>query len=182
MKPKILLVSGYARSGKDTFCKILSEMNNNFVIYAFAYELKRKIQPIIYEMGIDVFNPTNEQKKIIRNIMISYGCAWREIDINHWVKIVNDQIDDRAKCLIPIISDNRFISETEFFFNKYGRQNVILVEISRENMPTPPEEELKNQKLVSEIANEKIDWPTVEDGDLTKLRPIVEQFYQKYFN
>jgi hypothetical protein len=178
-KYNVVLVSGTARAGKDTFFDLLSQLNANFIGYSFAFELKEDLKPIVAPMGIDIHNPTDKQKKIIRNLMISYGCAWREIDINHWVKKVDKHIDKLEDYWIPVIRDNRFISETEYFINKYGRENILIVEISRNGAPPPPAEELINQPKITAIADVIINWDT--DPSLISLKPKVQYFYDKYF-
>ena len=182
-KPKICLLSGYARTGKDTFFDLLQQVakednNDIFSGFSFAHELKKDLAPLVEEMGIDIFNPTDEQKKIIRNLMIAYGCAWREIDINHWVKKVDAKIDTLIEGTIPVIRDTRFISEVQYFLNKYGRQNILLVEIVRNGAPTPPDEELKNQPVISKNADVVINWET--DPSLLSLKPKVKYFYNKF--
>lgn len=188
-KTKIILVSGYLRRGKDTFTNLLKDIllvnGQNNKSYSFAGELKSDLAPIIRRMGIDVFNPTDFQKKIIRPIMIAYGCAWREIDIDHWVKMVDSHISTASQVkgglpVVHIISDTRFISEAHYFINKYGRENVILVEVQRENGPTPPNEELENQPKLTAIADHIINWPTVGDDNIQELRNYVVDFYKKY--
>ena len=182
-KPKILLLSGYARTGKDTFFDLLQQVaiednNNIFSGFSFAYELKKDLAPLVEEMGINIFNPTDEQKKIIRNLMIAYGCAWREIDINHWVKKVDAKIDTLTEGSIAVIRDTRFISEVQYYFDKYGRENVLLVEIIRNGAPQPPEEELKNQPELSKNADVVLQWET--DPSLESLKPKVRYFYEQF--
>lgn len=181
MKYKIILVSGYARAGKDTFAALLDSINpGKFIPYSFAAALKNDLQPLFWKMGIDIFAPTEEQKKLARPVMISYGCAWRELDINHWVKVVDEQIDRDLKILnfTPIITDNRFISETNYFINKYGRENVLVVEIARNGAPQPPKEELENQPKISGICDFRLEWDT--EPALIKAKELVREFYNKY--
>lgn len=181
-KYKVVLVSGTIRSGKDTFFTLLSELNPNFIGYSFAFELKEDLKPLVAQMGIDIHNPTDEQKKVIRNLMIVYGCTWREIDINHWVKKVDWLIDNLAKqsnLWMPVVRDCRFVSEAEYFIEKYGRENILIVEIRRFGAPTPPAEELINQPKITEIADVILEWET--DPSFESLRPKVKYFYDKFF-
>ena len=178
-KYNAVLLSGFARSGKDTFFELLSEINPNFVGFSFAYELKNDLFNLVSPMGINIHHPTDEQKRIIRNLMISYGCAWREINLNHWVEKVDKQIEQLPDNCIPVIRDNRFINESEYFINKYGRDKVLIVEIVRPDGPTPPKEELENQPKITAIADCRIVWDT--DPTFETLREYVGDFYRKYF-
>lgn len=183
-KPKVICISGTMRSGKDTFFELLYNVGQqantkiNFFGLSFATELKNDLVPIIAPMGIDVVSPTNEQKEIIRPIMIAYGCAWRAIDPQHWVKKVDSIIDKLKFETIPVIRDVRFISEAHYYFEKYGRENVCLIEIIRHGAPTPPAEELKNQPFLSKEADVVIQWET--DPTLETLKPKVQEFFNQY--
>jgi hypothetical protein len=180
MKYKIILVSGFAKAGKTTFTNLLLELNNCVMPLSFAYELKQNLKPLVWDMGIDIFRPTNRQKDIIRNLMIAYGCAWREINPNHWVELLDEKINKLPAHLIPVIDDARFLNEAEHFINKYGRENVLIVEIVRNGAPPPPKEELENQPKISAIADFKLVWET--EPSLIQARELVRDFYNKYLN
>ena len=195
MNNKVIGVCGFAKNGKDSFYKLLSKRNpNKFERLAFADELKRDLFDLIRDQfGFDVMNPTPEQKEIIRGIMIGYGCAWRKVDILHWTKIIAKDIDRILKNnnevglfndklgpeIIPAVTDFRFFSEGEYFKNKYGN-DFILVKVSREGAPIPPDEELKNQPELDKLVDFFVEWPSVGENNIDQLMPYVNDFCAKY--
>jgi hypothetical protein len=72
------------------------------------------------------------------------------------------------------------LNEAEHFINKYGRENVLIVEIVRNGAPPPPKEELENQPKISAIADFKLVWET--EPSLIQARELVRDFYNKYLN
>jgi hypothetical protein len=175
----IIGITGYAKVGKDTFYKLLSESyTNNFMRFGFADELKRDLFELVRDQfGWDIFDLKGEQKEVIRPIMIAYGCAWRKVDGLHWVKIIDEKLKHYNKNFIPVITDVRFENESKFFRDKYGK-DFILIKINREGAPIPPDEELKNQPLVDNYVDITLNWHTVGD-EISLLKPQVEIIYNK---
>lgn len=111
--------------------------------------------------GKRVKDLTASEKKIFRPVLIAVGCAWREIDPLHWVKMVDKKIQWDYSVweivdsdFIPCVLDTRFLNEHQYFVEKYGTDQVSLVEVVRtDSTSTPPEEELRNQPFLSARAN-----------------------------
>ena len=178
---KILGLTAAKTVGKDTFFKILKE-NSKYGIferYAFADKLKLDLEPLCLNMfGISSSQLNSVQKEIIRPLYISYGCAWREIDILHWTKIVDNQIE---ACLIdinstPVITDFRFESEADYFKQKYG-DKFILVGLERAGVE-PTDEEKKHIEGMRQRCNIIYNWQY--DPTLEIPRKIVKQFCKTY--
>ena len=175
----ILGIHAPKETGKDTFYKFLKEIQPNYYRFAFADALKRDLAPLISEkFGIDVFNPTKEQKTIIRDILIAYGCAWRAVDINHWVKVVdeliiscNEGIPESHQC----ITDVRFPSEAEFFKEKYGSDFFLLNLEPQSSRVEPTDEEKKHIETMRNLADLSIKWPDVDNLD--DLKPLILETY-----
>lgn len=149
----ILGLTAFARTGKDTLASAIIDKYPDwgFQRYAFADNLKKHLAEFIKtRFGYDVFNLTDEQKKIVRPLLIAYGCAQREVDKDYWVKQVDQQIENGKSNII--ITDFRFPSEAEYFCKKYGSK-FSLIELSREGIPTPPNEEQINQPLMRRFVN-----------------------------
>lgn len=180
---KILQITGHATAGKDTLFNALDTLRPGlFRRYAFADELKRELDPICAGMfnRKHVKDLTASEKKIFRPVLISVGCAWREIDPLHWVKMVDKKIEwDRGMLnndFIPVVNDTRFSNEHQYFVEKYGADQVSLIEVVRtDSTSTPPEEELKNQPFLSERANYRVEWPTLLPAEMDKINSYAEK-------
>ena len=113
-------ISGFARSGKDTFGEALQKILANYGIkaktYALAHQLKIDIASFAKnEFGIDPFTKDNEDKKIIRPLLVGYGEAWRIANPDHWLEILDSNFEPRT---LPIITDIRYENEADYNF--YG--------------------------------------------------------------
>lgn len=182
-KLTIVGITGFARSGKDTFFSLLSKRNSRYKRYAFADKLKQDLRLFLMEQcHIDINTIPNEKKHLVRPMMIAYGCLQRDLgDGLHWVREMEKQMlsDIRFADMlspsapIPVITDIRFPNEAKYLKEKY---NLILVEVNREGAPTPPDEELKNQPLVREYVDHFINWPTVGDDKIMELQSYVDDF------
>ncbi len=154
----IIGISGNRCVGKDTFFKMLFTLDQRFKRYAFADALKHDLAPLFKtQFDIDIFNVEPKEKETIRPIMISYGVAWRNIDINHWVKKVYENIQKECENKIPVITDLRYKNELEFLREKYGNK-LIHINITRKDSICPTEEELNNLKHISDKADLQIEW------------------------
>lgn len=90
----IIGLAGFKRTGKDTFA---SYFPSNFTRMAFAEPLKQAAA-IIYDVPITVFedelkDATNEKWGIThRDMLINVGQKMREIDPDHWVRLMKMRI------------------------------------------------------------------------------------------
>ncbi len=190
---KLIGITGHALSGKDTFFNLLHKTDDRFVRFALADELKEDLADLVSkQFGWDIFNLTSAQKEVVRPIMITYGQAWRKVDPLHWVKIVEKKIDKLFRenneiglfdknlypHRIPVCTDIRFVNEFLCFKKKYGEQ-FLLVKVSRDGAPEPPEEEKKNQPCVDVYVDHFISWPTV-GKELDKLDAYIQNFLVKF--
>jgi hypothetical protein len=180
---KILGLTAYARTGKDSLANILIHEYPMLDIrrFAFADNLKTHLAEFVkLRFGYDVFNLTDEQKKIVRPLLIAYGCAQRAIDKDYWVKQVDEQIVGYGGNVV--IPDFRFPSEAEYFIKKYG-DSFALIELEREGIPVPPDEELYNQPLmrsyVSKTFNIKTSSSCITNQYLFVVRDICDNFLTK---
>lgn len=185
---KIILVTGTRRVGKDTFVELLRDSSLAPFLpirYAFADELKIECESLswfLFEKSIS--DLSHAEKEIFRPILIAVGMAAREIDPLFWVKKVEAKIDYVIRLtignpeifLLPILADNRFSNETKYFVDKYGKENVCVVGISREDNPEPTEEEKQHNPGLQSYINYRIHWPAVGDSERSKLTPYIEDF------
>lgn len=128
--PKVILISGYAGSGKDTFVNFcLNTFHatdiNNVKKYAFAKPIK--------DIAIKYFGWDGKKDKKGRQLLIDIGQAGRKYNPDIWVdKTIKEIENDNPE--IAIISDWRFKNEFEKMVKKFGRENVITIRVKRDGI------------------------------------------------
>lgn len=156
-----IIVSGVRRSGKDTLITLLHGLDSRFERFSFADRLKEDLISLLGDQfNIDPFNCSEEQKELVRPILIAYGCAWREVNKNHWVELVIERAQFRQRVMsdmIVAVSDGRFTNEIKAFRDFYGK-NLFHIDVSRTDGPPPTEEEERNFRQVQEMADYKLVW------------------------
>jgi len=116
----LIVISGKARAGKDTFADILKNtFDEKYVTLAYAGELKRKCMED-FDMSYDQFSDErytkfSDSENIVywtpREIMQFIGTnCYRAIDNNFWVKSLFKYID-KNNLKNVIITDARFPNE-----------------------------------------------------------------------
>lgn len=105
-------ISGFKRSGKNTFADVLRQVAHErglaFVAVAFADPLRRAAAAAY---GVDVSNFTDDAKKdtlceawgiTYRQMLINLGEAMWSVDADHWVKALKQQVlQDRLLVSAP---------------------------------------------------------------------------------
>ena len=170
-------ISGYARSGKDTFgeclVKKLSEYGINAKVYALATQLKYDIDFLTKsDFGISAFTKDDGEKYIIRPILVGYGESWRRANPDHWIKILDSNFEPRT---LPIITDIRYENEADWILEKKGFLLNLNRQISENEFvkPANKEEEL-NAPIVASKASFNLTWNTISDTKV--IEEIVESF------
>ena len=136
---KMIALSGVARSGKDTFCKLLIEILSERGIkarrYSFADELKNDLNSFFKDrMGVSIWSCSPDEKELLRPMLVEYGKYWRiKSNGTHWTskvlkKIQSDTAEER---ILPIITDVRY-SVYEFDEADWVKKNNgVLIHIER---------------------------------------------------
>jgi hypothetical protein len=170
-------ISGYARSGKDTFGEALQRILKEYGIkaktYALATQLKHDITFLTEgDFNISAFTKDDQEKKIIRPLLVGYGEAWRRADPEHWLSIVDSNLEPKT---LPIITDIRYENEADYILENQG----FLLNLKR-NLPNgeligPANiEEEKNSPFVEAKSSFHFVWQTVEDQKT--IDDLVESF------
>lgn len=189
-KRKILGITGYAQSGKDTLFALLDrKFPHQFERFAFADQLKMDIGPFLKEKtGLDIYQLNVKEKNLIRPLLVAYGCLQRNLskDGLYWVEKLEDNLNRNLYwCntnIIPIITDVRFPNEAIFFKNReiYDFRLIKVVKtIDGFPIAAPNDEEFRNQPLVDPYVDLTITWPHV-DGQIEKLEKYIKDI--KLFN
>lgn len=165
----IIGISGAARSGKDLLFNLLS--NNSIKSYkliklAFADELKMDLKNILKEkFKIDVFNPSPEEKEIIRPLLVSYGTHLaRKIDENFWIKKIDEKINsiEKNEKTLIFITDVRYPNEQNYIKTKFNKS--LNIHLTRDGIDPANEEELSNNELLKSNSDIKIKWSNYKDN------------------
>ena len=171
-------ISGYARTGKDTFGETLVRILNKYGIRAKTYALANQLKIDISgftdsEFGIDSFTKDDKEKQIIRPLLVGYGEAWRKANPNHWIQTVDSNIEYGE---LPIITDIRYENEADWILKK---SNSFLLNLNRtkedgSNVGPANKEEEKNGPLVAAKASFLFSWNTTNDKK--EIEEMVESF------
>jgi hypothetical protein len=184
-------ITGVARSGKDTLYSLiekkLKELNIQTKRYALADNLKYDLRDfIIQKFNIDIYTANFEEKELIRPIMVAYGKSKRmQTQGRYWIELLNSKINE--KDFLPVITDIRYqeYDKDEYFWLKKEKQG-IMIHVSRVKngkiiLPAN-EEEAKNDKVLSELADYKIIWCTENNMDMlyNLYEKNIEEIYETY--
>ena len=179
MNEIVIGIHSTRQCGKDTLFRHLNALDARFQRFAFADELKRDLHPFILKhFGFDIWTCTAAQKELVRPLLIAYGCAQREVDIDHWAKKVVEQINIEGlkRDIIPVVTDVRFESEYHLLRKAFGKA-FILVDLTRIDSPEPTEEEKKHYLTVAGLADYLVHWGhDTEEQQLSHARNLLERF------
>ena len=164
---KIIGISGAARSGKDTFADCLidvfSSMNINAHKMSFANQLKFEVRDFLQKtIGIDSFTQDDEEKKIIRPFLVTWGSeVRRKQNPNVWIDHVEAQLDESK---VNIITDVRFENEMEWLKQKGGYSVFINRYLEDGSVVNPANDtEAENNKILVDFCDFHLSWSTVEN-------------------
>lgn len=171
---------------------------------AFADNLKREVQIMLRDNGfkIDINNISAEEKERIRPLFVFWGNQRRREseDGLYWIDIVdkkinficNDMNTDPDK-FIFFISDIRYMNEAKWIKETWKGEFIHLKRYSIKELvfrehdvyekkptrvydPAPNEEELKQDPIIQEMADQKIEWENKKK--LTLAEAIEDPYLQ----
>lgn len=178
----IILVSGFARSGKDTLANAihrqLMRQKRHPHIIKFADALKGTVQGALEALdlnGLDMFSEAGADKIRIRPTLVAFGELCRSIDKDVFARITLEDISELLKGAeypqFIIISDCRYSNEDKLvhrFAQQHGGIEVVRIHIQRHNNKAAnPEEAESIKRLNEECINYRI--AMFEDGDIEAI-------------
>jgi hypothetical protein len=167
MRPKIILITGVARAGKDTFAAylmdFLSVKSNNVELFKFANILKDRGNEALSSMGVYVKDKNdfrNEAfKEINRNCIVELAKTLRRVDKDIFARHLNADINcffefcpTLEQGAFAIVSDWRYLNEYEFLL-KYQNADIVTIQINRPGYAPANEEE---QESLNELFGKSI--------------------------
>jgi hypothetical protein len=164
----IIGISGYARSGKDTFAisleKILKKNQIKSERIAFANILKKDVDDFLKQkFNISAFTKDDSEKLLIRPVLVGYGEARRNQNPDYWI----DQIKNYCNNKLIIITDVRYENEAKWILENKGFI-LNLSRLKKDGFPIEAanEQELSSLEKVKQISNFNLTWHTLEEEKL----------------
>ena len=119
---------------------------------------------------IDLSKCSNEEKELIRPLMVAYGkCRRSQTEGKYWTSLLSEKIKEfDNEDIIPIITDVRYIEYKEDEYTWIKNYNGILIHISRKldsgNLVPPANiEEKSNDNKLKAVADFSVCWETCQD-------------------
>lgn len=176
----IIGISGVARSGKDTFFKILKRSLSieygECKRFAFADEIKKELNDItLKNFNIDCFNLSDSNKEIVRPLMVAYGTNLaRAINSNHWINRIESSVTKHYKSGgVAVITDVRYPNEQSFI--KKNFKHSFNIHINRFGFNPANKEEEINTPILKHGCDYEISWKTFDSSD-SEGEPFVQGF------
>ena len=164
----IIGLSGYAKSGKDTFFNLLREGlagKTETKRLAFADKLKDDLGDTLSNLGVNLSDCSPREKELVRPLLVSYGMVARAIDEDYWIRKIQNEADDLyAQGFIVVITDVRYVNEAEWIKDSF--KNSIIVDIERSGVDPANLEELNNHPKIKHMSEYNIKWNTFGNENL----------------
>lgn len=168
---KLIGITGYARSGKDTIFQrskvFLEKEGIKCSRIAFADALKEELDDLLLKnLNISAFTEKDEEKELIRPLLVTYGTELRrKLNPNCWIERVQDRIKDLLdEGEYVFITDVRF--ENEAHWIKYNGGFILHVE-RLGIKPANHEEHTQNVRM-RKYRDFRIGWETYGQDNLDK--------------
>jgi hypothetical protein len=174
-KSRIVGISGYARSGKDTAFLAIKDIleEKNIERIAFADALKLECLDFLRKnTGISTFTSVDSEKEIIRPFLVAYGTnVRRKLDPRCWIKVIDEKIKSKQKTDLFVITDTRYQNEAEWIKENGG----ILINIEREGIDAANQEEREQGPILKSMSDVSIKMPTFRENYKEKCKSIIKE-------
>lgn len=127
----VILVSGYAQAGKDTYGQAIIESlppGHNPGVFKFATALREALRASLASLGIevDVYTEDPVKKAALRPLMVEFGKYARSVDPGVFVKATIRSVESylATGAKTAIVTDTRYINEYEAF-KRWGDANGV---------------------------------------------------------
>lgn len=202
MQPLVISVSGLARSGKSTFCDLVSkELTSRFKLkccqLSFATPIRVDTQDFLARCGFDVWSSVNKER--FRPVLIWYASLKRkQTNGRYFIEKLKQDLEIKSaggQYNIFLISDLRFAEyspndEIDYCLDVGPVVHISKYQLVPYNMigdcvdysdlirqfDIPPNEfEAKNDPLIKEKSNYRIEWED-QDRRTENLKHYITEF------
>lgn len=170
LRPNLIGVSGFARSGKDTACKIFQtklkeRLGIDLDIVSFAKQIKQDCDQLLTtNLSISAFTEVPSEKELIRPLLVEYAELMKQkFGDTVWL---DKAFQNGSRGIIP---DVRFPIEADTIKKLGG----IVVYIDKVGVLPANKLEEKNDKAMRDRADHIIRWPHY--GDLSMCEKDVDE-------
>jgi hypothetical protein len=182
-KPKTIIgICGNARCGKDTMALLIQEALADIGVKSkkinLADSLKDELREFVDKtLGIDIFTDDEDEKKIIRPLLVTWGThIRRKLDPNVWIKQACEKMTDNCVYIVP---DIRYTNEMEWLRNQDGYCIFIDRILDGSIIPPANEEEAANNPILKENSDFQLSWQTVGLENKKLLKQIAVEVLEK---
>jgi len=176
LRPRLIGIAGFARSGKDTAAKILQQKflqnwGEEMKIISFAKALKEDCEPFFQKhFGISAFTEISLEKELIRPMLVEYGQAMKKkFGDTIWMDKAIAAVGTRG-----IVPDVRFPIEIDAIKGMGG----TIVYVDKIGVAAANELEERHDKVLRDKADYVIRWPHY--GDVESCEVDVEGFMENF--
>jgi hypothetical protein len=186
-------IAGASRSGKDTLCNTLINLleQNNIKAKRFSIAgdfIKKDLYKVIKNRtDISTFTLKDEEKEIIRPMLVEYGRLMRRITKGrYFINLLNKDVKFTNK-IIRIITDIRYVEypKDELHWLK-KEEKGFLIFIERQNVKDANQFEKKNNSIIKSSADYIVKMSDFKNDKKLKhemeiqASKIVELYQNKY--
>ena len=166
---RVIGITGYKLSGKDTFCSLLQLKFPKVVRLAIADEIKRELAKFL---GITVERIETFKEPSYRKPLQDLGSSRRRIDENYWLTRACEQIQHGIDCgARVVVPDVRLPIEADRLRRQFGAKIVRLHRKSQGEIDNH-----ETERLVDQIeADESYSCGSPED-----VRSMADSFGRHY--
>jgi len=151
--PRLIAVSAFAQSGKDTFYEFLKHHAHDawgmkVHKWKFADALRQSVREECLELGIDPWTEHPDEKEIIRPILVRVGQEARAKNPDHWVEtLLANKLPLNG---IVVITDMRYVNELLKVEAQKDPEDKFYVWLDREGKGPANDEEKEYTTLLRE--------------------------------
>lgn len=166
--PKLITISGVARSGKDSAAiaikTFLEASGKKVEIKSLAEPLKTAMYDFIWNnFEIDIYNCSDEEKALVRPLMVAFGFAKRRQTEGKYFTDIFDRYFSKSAADFVIVPDLRYADYQNDELDWARRYRALKIHVTKtingKELTAPNEDEARNNPNLLGSADLRIYWP-----------------------
>ena len=133
----------------------MSSLDEESKRYSFADALKNELDELLVKYtGISAFTENNEEKEIVRPLLVTYGTdVRRKLNEDCWIEKITAGVNTDLQLNKHVfITDVRFLNEAKWIKSNGG----ILININRQGVGPANKDEQEQYELFKDLIDHKI--------------------------